>query len=147
MTRAAVPKKIKDTVLDEYSHRCAVCAGDRPHLHHIDEDNSNNSPMNLLPLCPNCHLRDQHNPTRMIEIGKLRLFREHKDPAILLPQFHPVYTRQLFLHDIEAGSESTDRYIVQAQELTELVAEMEMGTFYAKRINELLSASNRLTMT
>jgi hypothetical protein len=146
MTRAIIPKKTKDAVLDEYSHRCAVCAGDRPHIHHIDEDAGNNSPMNLLPLCPNCHLRDQHNPTRKIEIGKLQMFRKFKDPAILRPQFHPIYARQHFLEGIEAGSDSTDHLARQALELTELVTEMEMGAFYAKRLNELLSSSNRMAM-
>ena len=146
MTREAIPKKTKDAVLAEYSHRCAVCAGDRPHVHHIDEDATNNLPMNLLPLCPNCHLRDQHNPTRKIEIGKLQMFRKFKDPAILRPQFHPVYARQLFLVGIEAGAESTDHLVRQAQELTELVTEMEMGAFYAKRLNELLTSSNRMAM-
>ena len=87
MKRALMPKKLKDDLLDEYDHRCAVCGGDRPHIHHIDEDATNNKLDNLLPLCPNCHLRDQNNPTRKIDIPKLRIFRKYKDPAILKPQF------------------------------------------------------------
>lgn len=33
-------------LLDEYGHRCAVCDGDRPHVHRIDEDASNNELLN-----------------------------------------------------------------------------------------------------
>lgn len=146
MARTSIPKQMKDAVLDEYSHRCAVCGGDRPHIHHIDENATNNVQSNLLPLCPNCHLRDQHNPTRMVEVGKLRLFRQFKDPSILKPQFHPIYTRQLFLAGVVANSESTDQLSRQAEELVEFITELEMGSFYSKRIQELLSATNRLAL-
>jgi hypothetical protein len=81
--RIAIPKQIREQVLVEFNHRCAVCGADRPQVHHIDEDPSNNEPLNLLPLCPNCHLIDQHNPTGGMEIPKLLLFRRFKDPAIL----------------------------------------------------------------
>ncbi len=114
-------EKIKDALLDEYDHRCAVCGGGRPHVHHIDEDASHNDLLNLLPLCPNCHLRDQHNPTRKVEIPKLQLFRKFKDPAILKPQFHPIYTRQLFLDAIVLGEEAISEIENQAGELTELI--------------------------
>ena len=136
--REPIPKKVKDAVLDEYEHRCAVCGGDRPHLHHIDEDASHNEISNLLPLCPNCHLRDQHNPTRMIEIAKLQLFRKYKDPAILKPQFHPIYTRQLFLPAIVENEESIHEIDAQSRELVELIQALEMGDFYSKRLTELI---------
>ena len=29
----------------------------KPEIHHIDGNNSNNSPRNLIALCPNCHAR------------------------------------------------------------------------------------------
>jgi hypothetical protein len=107
-------------------------------MHHIDEDATNNSANNLLPLCPNCHLRDQHNPTRKVEIPKLKIFREYKDPAILKPQFDPVYKRQLFLESVEINFEETSLLESQSQELIEFVASFEMGAFYSKRINELI---------
>ena len=134
--RESIPKKIKDAILDEYDHRCAVCGGDRPHIHHIDEDPTNNDPENLLPLCPNCHLRDQHNPTRKIEITKLKLFRKHKDPGILKPQFHPIYVRQTFLDTVELNEEGVEILEKQANELIELVSSLEMGQFYSNRLNE-----------
>ena len=97
-----------------------------------------------MPLCPNCHLRDQHNPTRRIDIPKLKLFRKYKDPAILLPQFHPIYSRQLFLMNIEINEETTDSLKHQAKELTEFVASLEMGEFYGKRLKELSGPISRV---
>lgn len=143
MSREAIPKKTKDAVLDEYDHRCAVCGGARPHIHHIDEDASNNSALNLLPLCPNCHLRDQHNPTRKIDIPKLQLFRKYKDPAILKPQFHPIYLRQRFLDDVAPGDESAAEIERQAKELIDFVESFEMGNFYSKRLRDLIGPIGR----
>lgn len=134
-----MPKKIKDSVLGEYSHRCAICGGDKPQIHHIDEDHSNNDINNLLPLCPNCHLSDQHNPTKKIDPQKLWLFRKFKDPAILKPQFDPIFVRQSFLSYVEEGEESIDVLEQKAKELIAFIAAFEMGTFYSKKLNELLS--------
>lgn len=50
MRRESIPKPIRENVLDEYSHSCAICGKDRPHVHHIDENSSNNDPNNLLPV-------------------------------------------------------------------------------------------------
>lgn len=141
MARESIPKKLKDTLLDEYDHRCAVCGGDRPHIHHIDEDASHNELHNLLPLCPNCHLRDQHNPTRKIDISKLQLFRKYKDPAILKPQFHPIYLRQCFLSTVVPGEDPTADLESQATELIEFIQALAMGDFYGKRLTELVGPS------
>ena len=141
--REEIPKKVRDNLLDEYNHKCAVCGSEKPHVHHIDENNSNGSVENLLPLCPNCHLNDQHNPTRKIEIPKLQLFRKYKDPAILKPQFHPIYTRQLFLLEVSAGDGSVEDIERQAKVLIEFVASLEMGDFYSIRLNELIGPLNR----
>ena len=143
MTREAIPKKLKDALLDEYDHRCAVCGGDRPHVHHIDEDATHNELHNLLPLCPNCHLRDQHNPTRKIDIPKLRLFRRYKDPAILRPQFHPIFLRQQFLDEVHTGTDPVDELESKANELIEFIQALEMGGFYAKRLGELIGPLRR----
>jgi hypothetical protein len=139
MPRVTIPKKTSDAVLGEYSHRCAICGSDRPHLHHIDENPSNNDLGNLLPLCPNCHLRDQHNPTHRIEVAKLLMFRSFKDPAILKPQFHPLFARQEFLATVAEDEEPVADLERRASELVELVQAMEMGEFYAKRLSELLA--------
>lgn len=144
MTRETIPKKTRESLLDEYDHRCAVCGGDRPQVHHIDEDATNNDLSNLLPLCPNCHLRDQHNPTRRIEIQKLKLFRTYKDPAILKSQFHPIYIRHIFLDSVVLNQEGVGELEAQAKELIELVQSLEMGEFYSKRLTELIGPLHRM---
>lgn len=135
--RVSIPAKTRDTVLQEYNHRCAVCGADRPHIHHIDEDPSNNSLDNLLPLCPNCHLTDQHDPTRRIDAEKLRLFRRHKDPAILRPEFHPLFLRLNFLLTVEISEIHTDDLEGQAEDLADFVKALQMGDFYGERIRNL----------
>jgi hypothetical protein len=143
MSRETIPQKTRNALLDEYDHRCAVCGGDRPHVHHIDEDATHNSIDNLLPLCPNCHLRDQHNPSRKIDIEKLKLFRKHKDPAILKPQFHPIYTRLLFLDAVQLNEDDTTELEVASTELIDFVSSLEMGDFYSKRLSETIAPIKR----
>ena len=67
--RISIPKTVAEEVLKEYRHKCAMCGRHEPQLHHIDEDPGNNDPVNLIPLCPNCHLQDIHAPTAPLEQG------------------------------------------------------------------------------
>jgi hypothetical protein len=134
--RLHIPKVTRESVLAEFNHRCAICGADKPQVHHIDENPSNNDPANLIPLCPNCHLIDQHNPTRLIEPEKLRLFRKHKDPTILKPQFHPLLNRMKFLDSIDENADARELATI-ATELSDFVAALEMGSFYSKQIEEL----------
>ena len=135
--RKNIPKAIKETVLKEFCYRCAVCGTDNPHLHHIDEDPSNNDKMNLIPLCPNCHLIDQHDPTQPIEPLRLGLFRKYKDPHILKPQFLPLFNRFRYLFSVSSGSDAY-KLSEKSKELVDFIKEMEMGTFYANKISKLL---------
>jgi hypothetical protein len=130
------PGKLGQEVLKEYNHRCAICGEDRPQIHHIDENPANHERFNLLPLCPNCHLTDQHNPTARPDPGLLRLFREFKDPTILSPQFLPLFQRSQFLckpHEL-FWEELNDRVL----DLLGFIAELEMGSFYARSLQPLL---------
>ena len=145
-TRVTIPKQVQEGVLREYNHRCAICGADRPQIHHIDEDPSNNVPKNLLPLCPNCHLTDQHDPTRRIATGKLQLFRRYKDPTVLSPQFHPLFNRLQFLSGIEVDDSPTSSLEEQADELVEFVNVLEMGSFYAKEIRKLTKPPVRVSV-
>ena len=138
MTRTAIPKKTRDAVLAEYSHRCAICGTTKPQLHHIDGDHSNHQSLNLLPLCPNCHLSDQHNPTAELDSGILSLFRKHKDPAVLKPQFYPIYIRQKFLDEITESNLPIGDIDCSVTELVEFVAEFEMGGYYSRKLQTLL---------
>jgi hypothetical protein len=136
--RIQIPRSTRDAVLSEFNHRCAICGSDRPQLHHIDEDPSNNDPKNLIPLCPNCHLVDQHNPTHSLGTEKLKLFREFKDPTILKPQFHPLWTRMKFLDSIREDSDARELE-TKSEELTSFIAALEMGSFYSKQIHDLVN--------
>jgi hypothetical protein len=139
MKRKAIPKKIKEIILKEYRHKCAICAGDGPQMHHIDEDPENNDINNIIPLCPNCHLRDQHDPTAGIDTGRLKLFRKYKDPAILCSQFYPLYRRFKFIYNIDATKDYKELYL-QASDLIEFVGVLNFGSYYSGQIYKLCSS-------
>ncbi len=140
-SRETVPKATREAVLREFRYRCAICASERPQLHHIDEDRANSDPWNLLPLCPNCHLLDQHDPTAPIDRDKLRLFRRYRDPMILHERFHPVWSRCRFLLDI--GERSRENLKTAAEELFQFVGALKMGDFYANRLRDLFGPPPR----
>ena len=135
--RGSTPKSVRERVLKEYKHRCAICGGNDPQLHHIDEDPHNNDPQNLIPFCPNCHLRDQHNPTAGIDTGILKLFREYKDPTILSAQFVPIYRRFSFLYDLNDGDQ-INIIMGRMNELIGFIRALEKGDFYAHQLDGLL---------
>jgi len=135
--RPHIPKAVADAVMKEYSHLCAVCAAIKPQLHHLDENRENNDPLNLLPLCPNCHLTDQHNPTSRRPYELLRLFRKFKDPFILVPQFQPVFQR---IYSLYSGLGSCPRSAIfsYVEDLVGFIKELEMGNYYAQQIRTFL---------
>lgn len=140
--RTSIPKVIKEKVLGEFNHKCAICGSERPQLHHIDENPSNNELLNLIPLCPNCHLTDQHNPTTVIPLHKLKLFREHKDPAILSPKFHPLYKRITYLFEI--SDTSPDEFLQNSSvELVNFISFFNMGGFYKEELTKLIRCKPR----
>src|SRR5205085_2149445 len=136
-TRTAIPREIRDKVLKEFHHKCAIDGKVDPQIHHIDENPSNNDPLNLIPLCPNCHLIDQHNPTEPIDARKLAIFRRYKDPTSLTPQFHPMFTRLLFLLEFQSLDQN-DSVEDDISDLIEFIGQLEMGSYYAKKIQKLL---------
>jgi len=135
--RPAIPKALRDEILKEFNHRCAMCGADQPQIHHIDSDPSNNDEMNLIPLCPNCHLIDQHKPSQPLEPEKLKLFRRYKDPTILSPQFDPLFTRLRYLYSIQ----TIDHKLLEkhSKELVSFVSALSMGVFYSEKIRQLTS--------
>ncbi len=145
--RKAIPRVIRDGVLKEYHHSCAICGGKNPHLHHIDENPNNNEPMNLIPLCPNHHLRDQHDPTSPLEAGILVLFRKFKDPTVLSPQFYPLYKRLKVLDTHIANIRDPDVLKQDLKDLIEFVSTLAMGQYYSKKIKEIMKISSWATTT
>ncbi len=143
--RPSTPKKVKDAVLKEFNYKCAICGTERPHLHHIDENPSNNVVDNLIPLCPNCHLKDQHNSSSFIPFLKLKLFRTYKDLSILSPKFHPLYERIKYLYKIEKLNYK--ELLAKSKELLEFVSLLNMGDFYKKEIRKLIRFTELVPLT
>jgi len=141
--RVSIPKHVSDQVLKEYRHKCAICGRSEPQLHHLDEDPSNNDPMNLLPLCPNCHLQDTHDPTGPPDPRKLKLFRRFKDPAILDPRFHTIFRRMIFLREVEREKPTRESYRIRVNELINFIEQFQMGAFYKEKILSLLNFPSR----
>ena len=132
--RTAISKAIKEAVLKEFRHKCAICGRHSPQVHHLDEDPSNNDLLNLLPLCPNCHLQDTHDPTSPPDARKLKLFRKYKDPLIFDPRFHPIFRRLVFLREVKRNSPTEGSYLARANELFGFIEYFQMGHFYKMRI-------------
>ena len=153
--RVNIPKAIQETILKEWNHRCAICGYYRPQIHHIDEDPSNNVLENLIPLCPNCHLIDQHNPTKPIEPRVMSLFRLYKDPTILSPQFEPLFLRYLYLHTIPTeplsveeantveGKALYNTILFAVNDLVRFIKALEMGDYYSNLIGGLLRVEGK----
>ena len=59
MTRKQIPKKIKHKILYNSQYVCVVCQNRGGHIHHIDENTSNNKKENLVLLC-NIHHDEAH---------------------------------------------------------------------------------------
>lgn len=144
-SRISISKEIKEKVLKEFNHRCAICGSDNPHLHHIDENPANNEIENLIPLCPNHHLGDQHNPTSAIPFFKMKLFREYKDPTILSSKFHPLYERIEYLNNIEKTTHN--ELTAKSLELVEFILFLNMGGFYQERIRKLVRFAEVVALT
>ena len=56
--REPLPQATRAEILKRAQNRCEyeLCHNTgKPHIHHIDMDNSNNRLVNLIGLCPNCH--------------------------------------------------------------------------------------------
>ena len=53
--RPTLPKKLKQEILYNSAFACAICSKKGDHIHHIDKDNSNNNPENLILLCQAHH--------------------------------------------------------------------------------------------
>ncbi len=134
--RKNLSSKLKEEILKEFSHRCAMCGHREPQIHHIDEDPSNTVAENLIPLCPNCHLQDLHDPTSAPDPLKVKLFRRVKDPVVLDPRFDPLWRRLRFLSsECDMPDHIWEYYYHQ---LLDFVGCFKMGAFYKTKISGVL---------
>jgi len=130
-------KIVRDAVLREFNHRCALCGADRPQVHHIDEDPSNTVEGNLLPLCPNHHLTDQHDPTRKIDPLLLALFRKYKDPQMLSSRFEPIFKRLKPLLRPDANA-TFNELASNASDLSAFISRFQLGDYYFNKLSEAI---------
>ena len=137
--RRRPPQKLQNAVLREFKYLCALCGRPQPHIPHIDGDPSNNVSGNLLPLCPNHHLLDAHDPTSPIPPAKLQLFREFRDPAIFLAQFTPLFDRMQFLLDLNSVQPDLHELQALVGDLLAFVQHLSMGSYYVQRLAPLIT--------
>ena len=136
--RTSAPRATADAVLKEFRNRCAICGRYEPQLHHIDQNPSNNAAENLIPLCPNCHLQDIHDPTSIIDSRKIQLFRRLKDPFILDSRFHPLWQRICRIADYESDDVAGYSYQFLTSDLLKFISSLTMGQYYAYRLKSAL---------
>ena len=53
--------KLFKSILERDNHKCQICGEGANFIHHIDKDNFNNNPNNLISICSKCHL-ELHRP-------------------------------------------------------------------------------------
>jgi len=78
VTRVPIPDDIADELLVSCGHSCCKCGRQFVQIHHIDEDQTNNDPDNLIPLCKLCH-EEVHSTVpmaRKITQAQQKLYRE-----------------------------------------------------------------------
>ena len=76
--RPKVPEKLRQELLYESAFACVVCQARRVQIHHIDQNNKNNIPVNLVLLCHDHHddahatksLSQNLTPARLKEFKK-----------------------------------------------------------------------------
>lgn len=80
MSRVPIPKDLSNKILNEVHHRCCICVEHRKvaNIHHIDQNNSNNTYDNLVAVCAECHadLHTKSTMRRNITQDQIRAYRE-----------------------------------------------------------------------
>lgn len=136
--RPSIPKATQELVLEEYQHRCAIpiCNVAKPQLHHIDLDNTNNDPLNLIPLCPTHHLLGQHGTQPTFTPTLLKFYRIHKHSLILHPRFMSIFKRLEFLENVSSKSNATE-VRKSMGDLIKFIRSQGNGDYYASTIGRL----------
>ena len=129
-----MPRKIREAVLKDYYHKCAICDASQPapELHHIDENPSNHDSLNILPLCPNCH-SSKLNP-RILSV-----FRKYKRREILSVEFEQLFNKATLVFELSAEDYYPYCYAL-GEDLVAFVRTFEKGKYYAPKIDKLIRA-------
>ncbi|WP_291060664.1 MULTISPECIES: HNH endonuclease signature motif containing protein [unclassified Empedobacter] len=73
--RKNIPAKTRSILQKEINSKCPICNNEDVehfHVHHIDENPTNNNIDNLLMLCPNCHSKITKNDISFEEVVKIK---------------------------------------------------------------------------
>lgn len=52
---------------------CVLCGDPKSERHHMDDDTTNNTPENILPLCRKCHMSSDGRLAKVKEVGRNRI--------------------------------------------------------------------------
>jgi len=77
--RKSIPLEIVADIMWQTDHTCCMCGKRKDvHIHHINGNPADNSPVNLVPLCPNCHsdVEQTGGHGRRFTNAELRKYRE-----------------------------------------------------------------------
>jgi hypothetical protein len=76
--RLSIPEKTQDEIIFKCNNRCCICQTPFIHIHHIDEDPSNNDIDNLAPICPNCHSQAHSSSklTKNLTAPRVKILRD-----------------------------------------------------------------------
>jgi hypothetical protein len=77
MARKPIPSKLKLKVMYDSQYACAICQQRGCHLHHIDENHSNNQEENLIFLC-NLHHDEAHTKHQLSQNLSEQALRDAK---------------------------------------------------------------------
>lgn len=75
--RKSIPQKTKSLLQQEINSQCPICDDqnvDHFEIHHIDENPENNSPDNLLMLCPICHSKITKGDISEEEVKQIKTY-------------------------------------------------------------------------
>jgi hypothetical protein len=76
--RPTIPAPIKQQILYESAFVCVVCQNRGAQIHHMDENNTNNEPKNLVLLCQDHHdeAHTKHQLSQNLTAARLRGFKK-----------------------------------------------------------------------
>lgn len=88
-TRTSIPKenKVRAELQKEVGSNCPFCPSEDVghfHVHHIDEDPSNNDVFNLILICPTCHSKITKGDIAPIDVKEKRLNYSHSQKNKLI---------------------------------------------------------------
>jgi hypothetical protein len=117
----SIPSKLKNRLLVEAKHACAICGASRVQIHHIDGNKENNDESNLIVLCANHHDEAEMSKrgrsfTANLTPEQLRLYKKRQKKGV--DYYLPIPPMPYFAHPYPLQANFTGR-LSERKELTE----------------------------